>query len=135
MTLKQKIKHAFLHPIDMYHYLIGNYRFKLYYNDKFKHLLSEYIVEQINCRINEWMDKECFDRGSCKMCGCMTTALQMANKSCNKPCYPPIMSEKRWESFKGGGAYRDYRTGDVWLLRHKKLFLYAQNTHSYVQVS
>lgn len=28
------------------------------------------------------------------MCGCHTTALQMANKSCDKPYYPPMMSKR-----------------------------------------
>jgi hypothetical protein len=46
------------------------------------------------------MDKECYENGSCKMCGCNTTALQMANKACPKPCYPKMISKKEWKEFK-----------------------------------
>jgi hypothetical protein len=46
------------------------------------------------------MDKECYENGSCKMCGCNTTALQMADKACPKPCYPKMMGKKEWEKFK-----------------------------------
>lgn len=46
------------------------------------------------------MQKSCYKNGSCDMCGCHTTALQMANKSCDKPCYPPMMSKKDWGLFK-----------------------------------
>lgn len=43
------------------------------------------------------MDPECYVKGQCKMCGCTTTALQMANKSCPKPCYPKMMNRKQWK--------------------------------------
>ena len=46
------------------------------------------------------MDPECYEEGYCKMCGCNTTALQMADKPCNKPCYPKMMGKKDWENFK-----------------------------------
>jgi hypothetical protein len=34
------------------------------------------------------MDIDCYLDGSCKKCGCETTALQMANKACAGNCYP-----------------------------------------------
>ncbi len=50
------------------------------------------------------MDEECYEMGSCKICGCETTALQMCSKSCNKPCYPPMMNKKQWKKFKTGST-------------------------------
>ena len=84
-------------PLDAFYYLQGNYRYKLYYS-KLRFLLRKHIREQIKFRIRI-MDKECYDNGECKMCGCKTTALQMANKACDKPCYPPMMNSKEWEGF------------------------------------
>lgn len=40
----------------------------------------------------------CYERGECIECGCQTTALQMANKTCEGNCYPPMMSKKVWEN-------------------------------------
>src|SRR6185436_12757653 len=77
-------------------YIQGNFRYKLYYS--FPYLLSKHIKEQIDYRIRV-MDKECYNEGSCKLCGCATTALQMADKSCDKPCYPPMMNRKQWIDF------------------------------------
>jgi hypothetical protein len=45
------------------------------------------------------MKDECYQQGSCTMCGCRTTALQMANKSCDYPCYPPLMNKRKWKNF------------------------------------
>lgn len=84
-------------------YLQGNLRYKLYYSEDFKFLIRDHIQEQIDFRI-KIMETLCYDQGSCKKCGCTTTALQMANKECLKPCYPPMFSEEKWEYFKKGGA-------------------------------
>lgn len=46
------------------------------------------------------MDRTCFYNGECKLCGCQTTALQMANKACKKPCYPEMMNKIEWTCFK-----------------------------------
>ena len=48
------------------------------------------------------MDQECYNAGECKICGCQTTALQMADKACDKPCYPEMLSRKNWKSLKEG---------------------------------
>ena len=61
--------------------------------------MRKHIVEQIEARVNS-MDKECWNNGYCKMCGCSTPALQMANKQCDKPCYPEMMSKKQWNRVK-----------------------------------
>gem|GEM_PF-4437539 len=43
------------------------------------------------------MDKQCYNDGSCKECGCRTTALQMANKACDGFCYPKMLNKKDWQ--------------------------------------
>lgn len=83
---------------DVYYYIQGNLRYRLYYS-KFAFLIRKHIREQIEYRINS-MDKECYERGECHMCGCATTQLQMSNKSCKKYCYPSILSKKKWEALK-----------------------------------
>jgi len=79
-------------------YLLGNFRYFLYYS-KAKKLIRPHILEQIDWRIKV-MNSKCYNEGSCVKCGCTTTQLQMANKSCDKPCYPPIMSKIKWKAFK-----------------------------------
>lgn len=81
-------------------YLQGWLRYKLYYS-RFKFLIRKHIIEQIDFRI-KYMDKECYENGSCKLCGCATTALQMANKQCEKPCYPPILNRFNWDRLRTG---------------------------------
>lgn len=80
-------------------YLQGKIRYKLYYNKYFNWLIPLHIFEQIAYRIFV-MDKECYAKGSCTLCGCDTTALQMADKACDKPCYPAMMDETDWMIFK-----------------------------------
>lgn len=82
---------------DVIDYFRGMFRYHCYYSKKkwIRNLIPCYIKEQIDFRIKV-MDRECYNSGSCKMCGCMTTALQMANKSCEKPCYPPIVNKRLW---------------------------------------
>ncbi len=75
-------------------YFVGNFRYKLYYS-KYSFLIRDHIKEQIDYRI-EVMDRDCYNQGSCIMCGCSTTALQMADKACDKPCYPPMVKKKYW---------------------------------------
>ena len=104
-------------------YIVGNYRYKLYYSSYFYILIKKYIREQIEMRI-ECMDEECFLNGSCKLCGCETTALQMANKACDKPCYPAMMDKKSWERFKTGALYYDKETKMMWWYKKGELLNY-----------
>ena len=83
---------------NILNYIQGNIRYQLYYS-KFAFLIPIHIREQIDARINS-MDKQCYLEGQCKMCGCSTTALQMCDKACDKPCYPSMMSKKQWNFFK-----------------------------------
>lgn len=84
---------------NIFAFIQGYSRYHAYYSKYFKWLISKYIFEQIQYRISV-MDIECYEKGSCKICGCDTTALQMANKACPKPCYPPMMSRQEWMMFK-----------------------------------
>lgn len=94
MAAKATIKNIFA-------YIQGNIRYKLYYS-KFYWMIPSHILHQIEVRINS-MDKQCYSQGSCTMCGCKTTALQMSNKACDKPCYPEMMNKGAWKSFKKSG--------------------------------
>lgn len=127
--------------VDVWHYILGNWRYKLYYS-KFTHgvgpdrrkitradikrhpLMRQHIWEQIVWRI-KWMNPICYEQGSCVKCGCETTALQMANKSCDMPCYPPMMKKDEWEKFKNGKNHVDKKTSIVWRTAKKgKPFIY-----------
>lgn len=83
---------------DFFYYIQGNLRSWLFYSENFKGLIRPHIHEQIQLRICV-MDTVCYKTGSCKLCGCKTTALQMANKACEKPCYPPMMNKAQWHTF------------------------------------
>lgn len=84
---------------DAWYYLQGKYRYKLYYskNPYVRIFMRRHIRAQIEYRIRV-MDFECYQQGQCKICKCDTTALQMADKSCDKPCYPPMMKKTEWNS-------------------------------------
>ena len=86
-------------PLNWWSYIQGKLRYKAYYSKNYKWLIRNHIFEQILWRISI-MDKECFSNGACKMCGCDTTALQMANKACPKPCYPKMMNKFEWNIYK-----------------------------------
>lgn len=111
---------------DVWFYIQGNVRYKIYYkkiaSNKitsffFSWFLSKHVKEQIDVRIVS-MDKECYEKGECKICKCATTHLQMANKACDKPCYPAMLNKKEWEDCKREGFYRD---GDFcWVLSKNK---------------
>lgn len=85
--------------MDIFDFFRGNYRYHIYYLPELKWLMRPHIREQIDFRILT-MDKECLNSGSCKVCGCRTTHLQMANKSCEGNCYPPILKRKHWDNYK-----------------------------------
>lgn len=86
-------------PISVWHYLVGNYRYMLYYSANWKWLIRPHIREQIDYRISV-MNKECYNRGSCIHCGCMTTHLQMSSKQCKGKEYPVMMSKTKWKNYK-----------------------------------
>jgi hypothetical protein len=95
-------------------FIQGKIRYKLYYSPTFSFLIRRHIREQIDMRISV-MDKTCYTSGSCVLCGCTTTALQMANKPCDKPCYPGMMTSIQWKSFKKGMPFVIGDTNNVWV--------------------
>lgn len=110
---------AEINLLNIKSYLVGNYRYSLYYS-KFQWLIRSHILEQIKWRIKV-MNKSCYNSGSCVECGCATTALQMANKACDGPCYPTMMSKKVWKSFYKGGLTWDRQTQLFWQLDYGEL--------------
>lgn len=80
-------------------YIQGKTRYYLYYSKRLKWLLPKHVFEQITYRIFV-MDQDCYSLGSCQLCGCETPALQMADKACDKPCYPEMMTKEDWAYYK-----------------------------------
>lgn len=92
---------AKINPTNIIAYLQGHWR-NWFYDNRYldlSWLIRTHIKEQIDYRI-KIMDPLCYNTGSCRICGCETPALQMANKACDKPCYPKMMGRKDWEDFK-----------------------------------
>lgn len=102
---------------DMLAYAQGNIRYKLYYSKVLGFLMRIHIREQITARIRS-MDVKCYQDGACKLCGCTTTALQMADKACDKPCYPRMLNRYEWLKLKIGYAAGD--AGHCWTLVDNK---------------
>lgn len=96
---------------NIFAYIQGNIRYMLFYS-RFKFLIRRHIREQIDARIYS-MDSVCYNQGSCKLCGCSTTALQMANKACDKPCYPKMLSRKKWKHFKKHHLYTEETKNEI----------------------
>jgi len=110
---------------DILYYFQGNVRYQLFYS-KFAFLLSKHIREQIELRIKT-MDKTCYNTGSCVLCGCNTTALQMCNKSCDKPCYPRMLNKSEWNDFKTSSLVYIKETRLLW-------YLEDENTLNYIKI-
>lgn len=97
-------------------YIVGNLRYRLYYS-RYKLLIRKHVREQIDMRI-KFMKKECYENGTCIICGCATTALQMANKQCDAPCYPPMLSKEIWGKFQNGLIIKEPSHVDkVWVMK------------------
>ena len=112
---------------NILNYIQGNIRYQLYYS-KFAFLIPKHIREQIDIRINS-MDSQCYSEGQCKMCGCSTTALQMCDKACDKPCYPPILNKEAWEKFK---SFKYFPFGEEWWklkIRENKMYFFNSATN------
>lgn len=106
----------------------GNFRYNLYYSKKIigvdlSFLIRPYIKEQIECRVRS-MDSKCYNDGQCKICQCQTTQLQFANKACDKPCYPYMLTKLQWSRIKSGSYVYDKVTGKYWVLKENKFKLY-----------
>lgn len=104
---------------DTFYYIQGNIRYELFYS-RFKNLIPKHIREQITYRINS-MEMQCYTEGQCNRCGCKTTALQMCNKPCDKPCYPKMMDKVAWQTAKYFKTYVDESHYTSWVLDIKNL--------------
>ncbi len=115
---------------DVWHYLVGNYRYKIFYSGFKTWLLREHIRKQIEFRFT-YVPNECWTNGSCKECGCMIPHLQMAHKTCDADCYPELMDAKHWESFQLGVTIRQKEK--YWRLNiATNVVILTQNTNQYV---
>jgi hypothetical protein len=70
------------------------------------------------------MKPDCYNQGSCVLCGCSTPALQLANKPCDNPCYPAMMNKRDWDKFKKGVPGYDQKTNLVWWMKKGELINY-----------
>ena len=107
---------------NIWYFMQGNMRYKLYYT-RLKCMIPRYIREQIDARIKS-MNRECYNQGSCIKCGCTTTQLQMANKTCNADCYPPMMSIEQWRRMKDNKMIVSPAQASVWMLKNGKFKRY-----------
>ena len=89
--------------VDAWYFIQGHVRETLYYS-RFKFFIRRYVKEQIEWRMIV-VDKECWNTGQCKLCGCSQPALLMSDKTCHKPCYFPMLNRKEWRVFKEYGLY------------------------------
>lgn len=104
----------------VYDYLLGNYRYSLYYSKYGHFLLRDFIVQQIEFRISV-MNIQCYNNGECIKCGCATTNLQMCNRMCDDKCYPIMMSKKEWNKFKRLDIFVDNKNSLFWYNSNGKL--------------
>lgn len=103
-------------------YIQGKLRDKVY-NTKLEFLISKHIREQIDARL-ESMEPKCYLEGQCIICGCETIALQMANKACDKPCYPPMLDKETWSHLKDyRGFWLDKENNIIWHLNDENKFI------------
>lgn len=155
MTFKESLKLILTgkRPIkDVWYYIQGNVRYTLWYwksnyNYSSKYiryiyliplhkLIPSYIREQIEYRI-KWMNKECYNQGSCIKCGCQTTHLQMCNKACEGNCYPQMMTKSQWSRY---NTFReisfDKNKCIVWIKQRKDgrplLYIWKSKQNKYV---
>ena len=63
-----------------------------------KHVREQFIW-RINQMENSKQGRRCLIQGEC-MCGCAVPDLQLADDACEGNCYPAMMDEKKWNTFK-----------------------------------
>lgn len=116
---------------DVLSFFEGEIRYKFYYS-RFKWLLRSHILEQIEYRLKV-TNPECMGRGSCIHCGCEIPALQMASKSCEGNCYPPMISKYEWDN----KVLVTDKVSNKWIYSAHigKYILYKETETSYVRVN
>ena len=111
-------------------YIQGNLRYKLFYSN-FAFLIRPHIREQIEVRINS-MDPICYGNGECKLCGCQTTHLQMADNACDKPCYPSMLSKEQWYVINKNYPVYNEETRLWWSLFNNKFISSAYKSYEHM---
>lgn len=65
---------------------------------------KNYIKEQFIWRLHKMSlskdGQQCINKKECIHCGCAVPDLQLTNDACEGNCYPPMMDEKKWNSYK-----------------------------------
>lgn len=92
-TIDNIKKFKLANTIDIYHCIYGTYIDYIYWN--YSYLLHPIDKLQLEFR-HKVMRKECYDNGTCIKCGCTTTALQGAKKSCKGNCYPKWINRNKF---------------------------------------
>lgn len=94
-------------PKNIKKFITGWYRWCLYKLQRTRYIkafedynfLPTHQQEQFQFRIMT-MDQECLESGACKICGCKTPQLQLADEPCDGNCYPEMMSKEDWKTYK-----------------------------------
>lgn len=89
---------------DIKNYIVGWARYYIFYSKELLKinltgLIRPHIREQIEFRIKR-VDRECYNKGSCKHCGCQVPALQMINEPCKGNCYGEFVTKDKWYKLK-----------------------------------
>lgn len=89
---------------DVWYYIQGNVRSYMYYTNWWflpLHIfIPAHVLQQMVVRLNTIEGSKCYEKGSCKHCGCKVPPLTFCNKACEGNCYPKMINKKDWLSFK-----------------------------------
>lgn len=110
---------------DIFYYIQGNIRAYLYYTNWWflpLHIfIPAHVLQQMVVRLNTIEGSECYEKGSCKHCGCKVPPLTFCDKSCEGNCYPYMMDAYQWLHFK---SHKQMVTkGHHWLYVDRKFKL------------
>ena len=110
---------------DIFYYIQGNIRAYLYYTNWWflpLHIfIPAHVLQQMVVRLNTIEGSECYEKGSCKHCGCKVPPLTFCDKSCEGNCYPYMMDAYQWLLFK---SHKQMVTkGHHWLYVDRKFKL------------
>ena len=120
--MENKKKQVVVNITNIFAYSQGHIRYWLYYSS-LRFIIPLYIREQIEYRINS-MRRTCYQQGQCELCGCKTTHLQMANKTCEGNCYPIMLNRKDWKWAKKHSCFPNIVNMKTWKLDQKNKKFY-----------
>ena len=110
---------------NIFYYVQGNIRAYLYYTNWWflpLHIfIPAHVLQQMVIRLSTIEGSECYEKGSCKHCGCKVPPLTFCDKSCEGNCYPYMMDAYQWLHFK---SHKQMVTkGHHWLYVDRKFKL------------